>query len=247
MVCNIDYTDVAKFHEQSGRDITAIYKNADNCRKSFIDCDVLNIDEKNRVLSLGKNIGIQDSNNIGMEMFIMEKETLIELIYKCITTGIFRKIKHAIYRSLEQYDVIAYEFKGYLECVNSIKSYYKANMDFLDVKVSKELFFNNGLIFTKVKDEAPTKYTNDCDVSNSLIANGCIIEGSVENSIISRRVVIKKGAVVKNCIIMQNCEIRENANLTNIITDKNVIIGQGKRLMGDSEMPLVIEKEPLLY
>ena len=247
MVCNIDYTDVAKFHEQSGRDITAIYKNADNCRKSFIDCDVLNIDENNRVLSVGKNIGIQDNNNIGMEMFIMEKETLIELIYKCITTGIFRKIKHAIYRSLEQYDVIAYEFKGYLECVNSIKSYYKANMDFLDVKVSKELFFNNGLIFTKVKDEAPTKYTNDCDVSNSLIANGCIIEGSVENSIISRRVVIKKGAVVKNCIIMQNCEIRENANLTNIITDKNVIIGQGKRLMGDSEMPLVIEKEPLLY
>lgn len=246
MLCNIDYLEAAKFHEQSGKDITVIYKKADDCTKSFFDCDILNIDENNRVLSVGKNIGVEDKNNICMEMFIMKKETLIELIYKCVTTGICRKIKHAIYRSLEEYDVNAYEFKGYLECVNTIKSYYKTNMDFLDIKVSKELFFNNGLIYTKVKDEAPTKYTEDSKVSNSLIANGCFIEGIVENSIISRRVHVKKGAVIKNCIIMQNCTIEEEAKLTNIITDKNVCIGKGKKLKGDKGIPLVIEKEPML-
>jgi glucose-1-phosphate adenylyltransferase len=246
MVCNIDYKEAVKYHEQSGNDITVIYKKADNCKTSFIDCDVLNIGEDNRIVSVGKNIGVQNKNNICMEMFIMKKETFIELIYKCVTTGMCRRIKDAIYRSLEEYAVGTYEYKGYVECINTIKSYYKANMDCLDIKVSKELFFNHGLVYTKVKDEAPTKYTESCTVSNSLIANGCVIEGTVENSIIFRRVHIKKGAVVKNCIIMQNCDIDEDAELTNIITDKNVSIGRGKKLRGDKQLPLVIEKEPIL-
>lgn len=245
MICNIDYKEVVKYHEESGNDITTIYKRADNCATNFIDCDVLNIEE-NRVLSVGKNVGVHAKNNICLEMFIMRKQVLLELIYRCITTGICRKVKHAIYRTLNEYKVGAYEFKGYVSCVNSIKSYYKTNMDFLDVKVSDELFFNNGPIFTKVKDESPTKYTENSRVSNSLIANGCIIDGTVENSIISRRVVVKKGTVIKNSIIMPNCIIDFDAKLTNIITDKNVTIGDGKTLKGDKEIPLVIEKEPLL-
>jgi glucose-1-phosphate adenylyltransferase len=246
MICNIDYEEAVKFHEKSGKSITAIYKKADNCTTAFIDCDVLNIDDSGRVVSVGKNIGVQNINNICMEMFIMKKDTFIELVYKCVTTGAFRKVTHAIYRNLEEYDVAAYEFKGYLECINTIKSYYITNMDCLDPKVNKELFFNNGLIYTKVKDEAPTKYSEDSVVSNSLIANGCVIEGTVENSIIFRRVNVKKGAVIKNCIIMQNCDIGEDARLTNIITDKNVAIGKGKKLKGDKQLPLVIEKEPIL-
>ena len=246
MICNIDYEEVVKYHEQSGNDITVIYKNANNCAISFLDCDVLNIDENNRVTSVGKNVGVHDRNNICMEMFIMKKKILVELIYKCITTGICRKVKHAIYRNLDDYKVGAYEFKGYLTCINSIQAYYNFNIDCLDTNVSKELFFNNGLIYTKVKDEAPTKYVEGCKISNSLVANGCIIEGEVENSVISRRVKIKKGAKVKNCIIMQNCVIGAEAELTNVIIDKNVTIGEHKKLRGDNEIPLVIEKVSVL-
>ncbi|NLZ47843.1 MAG: glucose-1-phosphate adenylyltransferase subunit GlgD [Clostridiales bacterium] len=246
MICNIDYEDAVRYHEQSGNDITIIYKKAKNCAISFLDCDVLNIDENNRVTSVGKNIGVHDRNNICMEMFIMKKKILIELIYKCVTTGACRKIKHAIYRTLDEYKVGAYEFKGYLTCINSIQSYYNFNLDCLDTEVSKELFFNNGLIYTKVKDEAPTRYVEGCKISNSLVANGCIIEGEVENSVISRRVRIKKGAKVKNCIIMQNCVIGAESELTNIIIDKNVTIGEHKKLKGDNEIPLVIEKVNVL-
>jgi glucose-1-phosphate adenylyltransferase len=246
MICNIDYIQAVKHHEQSGNDITIIYKKAKNCAVSFLDCDVLNMDKDNRVLSVGKNVGVHDSNNISMEMFIMKKHVLVELIYKCITTGICRKVKHAIYRTLDNYKVGGYEFKGYVECINSLQSYYKFHKDCLDVKVSKELFFNNGLIYTKVKDEAPTKYAEGCKVTNSLIANGCIIEGTVENSVISRRVKVKKGAVIRNCIIMQNSIIGEGAELTNIITDKNITVGNEKVLRGDEEIPLVIEKVSIL-
>lgn len=141
----------------------------------------------------------------------------------------------------------AYEYKGYLECINSIKTYYKANMNMLDMKNLKDLFFSaNGTIFTKVKDEAPTKYTKECTVSDSLIANGCVLEGTIENSIIARRVIIRKGAKIKNCIIMQNCEIKENAELVDVILDKNVEISKNKQLKGDKEFPLVIEKNSII-
>lgn len=245
MICNIDYEEAVKAHEESGKDITVIYKKIENGKKSFIDCDVLNIDVNNAVLSVGQNIGVDDTNNISMEMFIMKKDVLLKLIYSCIKKGYSRTLKAAIYGNIEGLTINAYEFNGYLECINSIDSYYRANMDMLDVKVNKELFYNNGLIYTKVKDEAPTKYSLKSKVSNSLIANGCIIEGTVENSIISRRVNIHKGAKVKDCIIMQGCDIKEDAKLVNCIIDKNTIIEREKELKGDKEFPLVIEKKSI--
>lgn len=119
-------------------------------------------------------------------------------------------------------------------------------MDLLNLKINRELFYKNGLIYTKVKDESPTKYSSGCSVKNSLIANGCIIEGDVENSVIFRRVRIKKGAVVKNCIIMQNTVVEENAKLENVIIDKNADIEKMIELKGHKEIPLVIEKRSLV-
>ena len=118
-------------------------------------------------------------------------------------------------------------------------------MDMLSEEIRNELFYRNGLIYTKVKDEAPTKYSDNARVYNSLIANGCIIDASVKNSIIGRRVIIGKGAEIENCIIMQGAEIQENVTLKNVIIDKNNIIEKGKELKGDSEFPLVIEKRTL--
>lgn len=245
MLCNIDFAEAVKNHEKSGCDITVIYKKVEDSDKGFIDCDVLNISDDHKVISVGKNIGIDKNNNISMEMFIMKKEILLQIIYSCVKTGYFTTLKEAIYRSITTNCINAYEFKGYLECINSVNSYYKTSMDMLQIKVNNELFFNNGLIFTKVKDEAPTKYTLSSDVSNSLIANGCIIEGKVKNSIIFRRVLIHETAQVTNCIIMQGCEIKAGAKLNNVIIDKNNIIQEGKELKGDQEFPLVIEKKAL--
>ena len=119
-------------------------------------------------------------------------------------------------------------------------------MDMLNGKVTKELFFNNGLIYTKSKDEAPTKYFNGSKVNNALISNGCILKGSIENSIISRRVTVHEGAEIKNCIIFENCEIKEGCKLTNVIIDKNTIINENTVLKGDEEFPVVIEKKSRL-
>ncbi|MBU3143515.1 glucose-1-phosphate adenylyltransferase subunit GlgD [Clostridium sp. CF012] len=246
MLCNMDYNEAAKFHEESGSDITLLYKKTINGKKHYVNSNTLYINEENKVLSIGKNIGAEDKLNISMEMFIMKKSTLITLINNGVQTGYHNSIKAAIYNSVSQLNVNAFEFKGYLQCVNSIKNYYKTSMDMLNGKVTKELFFNNGLIYTKSKDGAPTKYFNGSNVKNALISNGCILKGSIENSIISRRVTVHEGAELKNCIIFENCEIKQGCKLTNVIIDKNTIINENTVLKGDEEFPVVIEKKSRL-
>ncbi|MBZ9609016.1 glucose-1-phosphate adenylyltransferase subunit GlgD [Clostridium estertheticum] len=243
MLCNMDYNEAAKYHEESGSDITVVYKKTNNGKTHYVSCSTLYIDEENKVLNIGKNIGAEDELNISMEMYIMKKSTLISIVNKCIQTGYHSSMKEVICSEITELNVNAYEFKGYLQCVNSVKNYYKTSMDMLNGKVTKELFFNKGLIYTKSKDEAPTKYFNGSKVSNALISNGCILKGSIEKSIISRRVTVHEGAEIKNCIIFQNCEIKKGCKLTNVIIDKNTIISENTVLNGDEDFPVVIEKK----
>ncbi|MGH4051675.1 MAG: glucose-1-phosphate adenylyltransferase subunit GlgD [Clostridium sp.] len=246
MLCNIDYNEAAKYHQESGSDITILYKKTNTGKKHYVNCSTLYINEENKILSIGKNIGAEDQLNISMEMFIMKKTTLIDIINKCVQTGSHNSIKEAIYDDVAELNVNAYEFKGYLQCVNSIKNYYKTSMDMLNGKVTKELFFNGGLIYTKSKDEAPTKYFNGAKVNNSLIANGCMLKGTIEKSVISRRVIVEQSAEVKNCIIFQNCIIKKGCKLTNVILDKNTILEENTVLEGDEEFPVVIEKKSIV-
>ena len=98
----------------------------------------------------------------------------------------------------------------------------------------------------KSKDEGPTKYTKDSNVINSIVANGCYIEGHVENCIISRRVHIHKGAHLKDCIILQNSTINSNAQLQNVITDKCANIKKNEELKGTKNYLLVIERPKIM-
>lgn len=247
MVCNINFQEAAKYFENNGADITIIYKKVQDGCTNFMDCNILNMDENGKVFGVGKNIGSENFVNISMDMFIMRRELLIDIINKCIQTGFYNSLRQWIYKHINKLNVNAFEFSGYLQCVNSITSYYKLNMDMLRPEVNKELFFKNGLIFTKVKDEAPTMYYKGSSVHDSLIANGCIIKGCVKGSILARRITVGKSAVIDNCIILQDCTIKDNAVLQNVIIDKNTVIDEGKELKGDSQHPLVIEKARFAY
>lgn len=243
MLCNMDLKKAAEYHEQSNADITIIYKSIENGSKYFIGCDTLNLDGNNNVLGFGKNIGMSNKHNISTEIFIMQKKVLIDLIYQALEKGLFKSIREAVQKNTDILRINGYEFKGYLRCINSVRAYYDANKEMLNPDLKNELFFKNGLIYTKVKDEAPTKYTSNSEAKNSLIANGCVIDGKIENSIIGRRVEIQKGCEIKNCVIMQNCTIKENVKLSNIIICKDIIIEANKELRAEKDYPLIIEKE----
>lgn len=126
--------------------------------------------------------------------------------------------------------------------MSSIPMFYKANMELLNPEVRKELFIENGPIFTKVKDETPAKFNEEAEVSNSIVADGCIVEGTVINSVLFRGVKVGNGAVIKDCIIMQDSVIEDNVNLSNVILDKEVTVSQGKTLKGEESYPFVVGK-----
>ncbi|WP_432404385.1 glucose-1-phosphate adenylyltransferase subunit GlgD [Wukongibacter sp. M2B1] len=242
MICNANYAEVFKYHKETGADITIMYKKMENNYHKFLNCDTLNLDERDKVLNIGRNTGTTKFYNMSMETYIMKKGLLLEIIKNSIATGSSQYLKQAILQSISKLNVNAYPFNGYLSCVNSIQNYYRTNMELLDIEVSQELFHKNGLIYTKVKNEPPTEYTDSARITNSLVANGCIIEGVVENSIIGRGVKIERGAVVKDSIIMRKSTIEECVYLKDVILDKYVYITKGKVLSGDKSNPFVVKK-----
>ena len=243
MIANIDFNEVMKAHKNSKNDITVVYKDVNDAKTNFIGCDVLNTDNSGKVLSVGENIGSDKNAKINMEMYLMRTDLFIDIVYACIKNGNIRKVKNYIKYNTENLNVGSYAFDGYLRCINSLDSYFKMNTDILDKEVTRELFYNDRPIYTKTKDESGTKYGENSKVTNSIIANGSFIEGTVENCVISRRVYVGENTVLKNCVILQNTKIGDDVQMQNVITDKNVTIRDGELLKGDSETPLVIKKK----
>ena len=138
--------------------------------------------------------------------------------------------------------IMGYEHKGFSARLDSAEHYFDANMALLRPEVRKELFDPDNPISTKVKDEMPSRYGAQASVKNSLIADGCVIEGQVENSLLFRGVHVDKGVVLKNSIVMQGVTLGENAALDHVILDKGVNISSGRTLIGYDNFPIIIRK-----
>lgn len=248
MICNMDIGDLVDKHEQSGCDITMVYKHSDTADLDFQNCYTLVVDQgEKRVTGAGKNIGFMRSADVCMEIFVMKKELFVDFLYKTASNSSKGSLYNVIFSEIDSYRVNAYEFTGYLACINSIKSYYKANMDMLNYENRRELFMaGNRPVYTKIKDEHPSLYVDGCHVYNSLVADGCIIKGTIKNSLVARYVVVENDVELDNCIILQNCCIKAGSKLSNVIIDKNAIIEQGTELKGSAQYPLVVEKRNFL-
>ena len=143
--------------------------------------------------------------------------------------------------SVNSMKIMGFEHKGFYAGITSLQAYYDSNMLMLNEDVRHEVFGDRS-VFTKIRDSAPTKYGNSAIVKNSVIADGCIIEGEVENSILFRNVKVARGAVVKNSIIMQNTVLGENSTLNCIIADKNITVRDRRVLSGSENHPFYIGK-----
>ena len=244
-ICKIDFNDVIKEHESNGTDITVLYKDYDGApvkRPLYHQC------------SLGTNGEVRDihlytspkiGDHICLETYVIKKQLLIDLIKNCIEYDEYDFLKDIVKANLMNLKVQGYQFTGYMPFIHSLETYHASNMDFLNPEILRNFFYDSWEVFTKIKHEAPAEFTNSSKVSNSLIANGCIIEGTVENSVIFRGVKVRKGAVVKNSIIMQKGDIEEGAHIDNVITDKQVIITKDQIISGRNK-PIVIKKEEVV-
>lgn len=248
-ICNIDLEKVMEYHFEKEADITVVYTEAPKLSQKELEKHILfDVEEDGRVSDIQIYPKRQKTDCSYMHMFYMRKSLLIEMIEDCIAHDEHVISKNILLANISRRRIFGYKFEGYKCKIDSIKSFYRFNLELLDPEVRRELFGKGeGMsIYTKVKDSVPTKYGHGAEVKNSFIADGCVIEGKVEDSIIFRGVKIGKGTVVKNAVVMQKSQIMENCRVENAIFDKEVILMSGKSLAGEITYPLVIGKKTVV-
>lgn len=242
VVTNIDYKPIVAAHIESGADITAVAHTGVYSSDDIKTSTVFNVDADKNVTSVLINPDISGTCTTSLNVFVMSMDFLIETVNDAMARGNVSFERNILQEKCRELKIKIYEYDNYFSKLNSPESYFKSNMALLKPENARKLFVPKRSIYTKVSDNAPVKYDLDSKVSNSLIADGCIIEGEVENSVLFRGVKVGKGAKVKNCILMQGTVVGDNAELSYLITDKNVSICENHILTSSPQYPMYVGK-----
>lgn len=242
VVTNIDYKPIVAAHIESGADIIAVAHTGVYSSDDIKTSTVFNVDADKNVTSVLINPDISGTCTTSLNVFVMSMDFLIETVNDAMARGNVSFERNILQEKCRELKIKIYEYDNYFSKLNSPESYFKSNMALLEPENARKLFVPKRSIYTKVSDNAPVKYDLDSKVSNSLIADGCIIEGEVENSVLFRGVKVGKGAKVKNCILMQGTVVGDNAELNYLITDKNVSICENHILTSSPQYPMYVGK-----
>ena len=244
---NFDFAKMIDAHIESGADVTVAYNEQElpanflyheaNDRDHYYTLNINN-GRVEKILINAKDKGVQ---NFSMNMYVIDRELLINLINEASLRGNEYFERDVLIPQLSKLNVQAYKYDGYLARITGMKSYFDENMKLLDDYNIDSLFEGNP-VYTKIRDDNPTRYIDGAKVKNTMAADGCVIEGEVENCVLFRGVKIAKGAVVKNCVLMQDTVVEAGANVEYTITDKDVVISAGKELKGNDSFPVYIPK-----
>ena len=242
MVYKQDYSKLLDTHMDSGADITLLYHRVNDARDAYIGCSVLNLNKQKGVLSITPNMGTSKEKNIFMDTYIMSKELFLDLVKQARMLSSVYTLADIVSAKASELDVRGIAHKGVFAAISSLNDYYNANLDLLDRDKADDLFRSNWPIYTRTTNACPTKYFDTADVKKSMIANGCVIEGVVENSIIGRDVRIRKGAVIKNSIVLAYAEVGEGVRIENTVVDKWAKIKNVKEIVGDPTHPDYVKR-----
>lgn len=245
-VANVDFEDVINRHIETNADITVVYGKYKYSEESGSGVDVLEMDASGRIKTVLIDPQLSGDCNICLDMYVIRKDFLSQLVKDAASRNQYSLIRDCLQARVDEFNFMGYEFDGYFSRIDSVKSYYEANLALLKPENRNALFKPDYPIYTKTGDKGPVKYGLESKVSNALIADGCVIEGTVENSVLFRGVKVGKGSVVRNCVLMQGTEIGCNCSLTSVITDKNVETEDGRVLTGSESYPVYIGKNAKL-
>lgn len=250
IAANFDFKSMLDAHIASGADVTVAYA------EEAIPEGLLKRDEgsnfyytfkldNGRVEKIYMNSKESGVQNLGMNIYIISRELLFEQINTAYLRGATYFERDVLATQVDVLNIQAYKYDGYFARICDMKSYFDENMKLLDDDNLDALFSGNP-IYTKIRDDNPTRYTPGASAKNSLVADGCVIEGEIENCVLFRGVKIGKGAKVKNCILMQDTVVGENAAMEYIITDKNVTISADKKFNGTDSYPVFVGKRQVV-
>ena len=172
----------------------------------------------------------------------MRKDLFLDLVQKAHKLSSMYTLADIVNESCEELDVRAYPHRGYFATISDFNSYYEANLELIDLKKATDLFHDNWPIYTRTNDSCPTQYFEGSKVTSSVISNGCLIEGAVENCVIGRGCTIKEGAIVKNCVIGADVVIGKGVHAENLVIDKHARLIRGKRIIASPDKPGYIKR-----
>lgn len=240
VVCNIDYSKLFDFHESKGADITIA------CKMGAVpdteDRMVFSVEGEGRINEITVSPSSKDEAMYSLNIIVISRVLLERLINDAVSANLDSLEKDIFQANVNNLKIYGYEVTEFAKTIDSLKSYYSISMSLVNGGY-KDLFNRERPVYTKVRDYMPATYGLSSDVKNSLVADGCIIKGKVENSIIFRGVTVDEGAEVKNSIVMQGAYIGANAKLNCAILDKSVFLKPGRELSGADTYPIYVGKE----
>lgn len=242
VIANIDLKPIVDFHEKNEADITCVYGTGKYSEERASMQTVFGVDANNVIYDVMAKPAISGEMNVALNIYVMKRRFAEELIRESECRSLYSFETDILQHKLHDYKILGYKYDKYFEIIDSMKTYYNATMQLMNRSISREVFNLNTPIYTRVRDIAPAKYGIDCSVKSSVIADGCIIEGTVENSVLFRGVKVAKGAVVRNSIVMQNTVVEENASFVNAVADKDVIVSKGRSITGSVDYPVYISR-----
>ena len=243
-VFNTTFDAILRQHRETGADITIMY----NEDPRFFP------EEQNRDLRLildGDGMTVKrlewnprnpGSNFRSCEITIIVRDLFEDLVEESYSRGGVDFIREILLPKVRELKIMGWRYDGYVGRIDSINTYFMHSMELMDASAAKDLFNMQHPIYTKVKDEIASEYGENADVRNVLMADGCSIDGTIENSIVFRGVTVERGAIVKNSILMQGVTVKKGAVLDHVILDKNVTVNAGRQLTGYEGIPLVFRK-----
>jgi len=249
VICNIDLNDMINDHVKNNADITMAVKRVlltrENCKRNVI----VESDDNGRITDVNAYpTGETGYRDINLNIVVINREYLQSVVLDAIAHGYTSFNRDVLARNASRRNYRIYKYDGYFATINSLEDYYMHSMELLGDPTNRAQLFNvkNRPIYTKVRNSAPAKYNSTSNVKNSLIADGCVIDGTVENSILFRGVKVGKGTTVRNSILFQDTVTGENVFLNCVIADKNVVIRDGRMLSGHETMPFFIDKGKMI-
>ena len=249
VICNIDLNDMINDHIANNADITMAVKRVlltkESCKRNVI----VDSDEDGRLIDVNAYPpNVTGYRDINLNIVVINREYLQSLVLDAIAHGYTSFNRDVLSRNASRRNYRIYKYDGYFATINSLEDYFAHSMELLGDSTNRDQLFGvkNRPIYTKIRNSAPAKYSDTAKVTNSIVADGCVIDGTVENSILFRGVKIGKGTTVKNSILFQDTVTGENVFLNCVIADKNTVIRDGRILSGHESLPFFIDKGKMI-
>ena len=242
-ICNIDLSDVIEYHTANSADMTIVTRMLAEEEADIKGMTAISADESGVITDASAYVFGMSGNEVSTNIVVVNRTFLLSSLRDAAAHGYRHFFKDIVARRIGRARIYRYLYEKTYIHIGSLESYFTSSMKLLDPQVRNSLFNVPQMpICTKLRNSAPTRYAEGAKVVNSYVADGCVIEGTVENCILFRGVRIGKGTTVKNCVLLQDTFTGNNVTLNCVITDKNAVIRDERNLSGHSTMPFFIPK-----